>query len=565
MALDLLLTDEATLARVLDTVSDAGLARAPEPEHRAPSELSLPGHSDDLRAERWGVIVPDTAAGAERLGWLRPLCELRSRQCGLGSVDELPVLRVAPGMTRAQARSWRADYERRHPAARPGYLVIAGDLDEVPLELQQELGVSASVGRLCFTTLDGQPDRAGYQAYCEKLVAIEAERKRWDDDPQMLFYASHDGRNATATGYQDLVRRAYGDACAEHQLRLAAAPRLFGSADDHEWYAPGASAEAQGRTLLDAAVARPPAVLLSLTHGLGVTERGRQRLRQGALVIGEATGKRRTEVLDHAFFQQTFLPRGFWFLKACFGGGTPSRSVYDHWLAVLGELDQHSTDPRDALVYLAADDAPFVARVPQVALARGDGPLGILAHVDLDWTYGIESLDEAAPAEVHGEHGPYYDVLRMVAAGHRFGPAVAGLTDKVLALGSYLAVLYGDAEISGIVDDGERRRRRAWTWMRYLDLAGYILLGDPAAQLPVAAARDQARPDTDGVTASLAPTPEQMERAVLEYLRLRTPPEQIARDAGVPVAIIERWVSAYKDAGQRALRELATGGGGSGQ
>jgi hypothetical protein len=555
----LLLADDDTRAPVLGTLAEASLARAPQPERREPSHLSLPGHSDDLQAEQWGVIVPDTVDGTTLLDWIRPLLALRSQQCGLHSDDKLCVFKVAPGMTRPQARSWRAEHERRHPAERPGYLLIAGDLDDVSLELQQELAVCASVGRLCFKTLDGdRHDRAGYEAYCEKLVGIETERARWDDDPRMLFYASHDGSDATATGYHELIQRAYADARADRDLRLAGA-QLFGSAEDHAWYAPGREPEVQASTLLHAAAAPHPAVLLSLTHGAGVTDRGRQRLRQGALVLQEMAGEQRTEVIDHEFFRQTFLPRGFWFLKACFGAGTPATSVYTHWLAALAETGDDRGDPRAALRYLAAD-APFVARVPQVALARRDGPLGILAHVDLAWTFGLEALDEATPAMIRGEHGPYYDVLRMVAAGHRFGPAVAGLTDKAQALGSYLALLYGDAEITGTTDNRERLRRRAWTWMRYLDLAGYILLGDPAAQIPIRAARDLPGPVPPNVVQDPAPPSlEDRERAVLAYLQQRKPPDQIATEAGVHVTTLERWVRTYKDAGRRALAELGPG------
>ena len=89
MTFRLLLSDDATGSRVLDTVTEASLARAPEPERHEPSHLSVPGHSDDLRSEQWGVIVPDTADGKKLLDWIRPLRALRSQQCGLRSVDKL--------------------------------------------------------------------------------------------------------------------------------------------------------------------------------------------------------------------------------------------------------------------------------------------------------------------------------------------------------------------------------------------------------------------------------------------------------------------------------------------
>jgi hypothetical protein len=559
MSIDLLLTDAGSLAPLLRALDGESAAHGPEPAVREPSGLAVPGHSDNLQAEKWGVVIPDTAAGKKRLGWLRSLCELRSRQCGLPSAGDVPVLPVAPGMDRQGARQWRADYENRHPSERPGYLLIAGDLHEVSHELQQELMVSASVGRLCFTTPDGDPDRAGYEAYCAKVRDAEERRDHWDEQPRLLFYASHDGTAATATGYYDLIRRAYADAQADPSLGLASID-LFGSADDHEWHAPGATPEAQARTLLHAATLPQPAVLLSLTHGAGERDRRAQRLRQGALVLAESIGKQRIEILDHEYFQQSFLPRGFWFFKACFSAGTPATSVYEHWLDALHDLGRYGGNPRDALKYLATGKTrPFIARVPQVALARPDGPLGILAHVDLAWTHGLQALDEEDPDTVRAEHGPYYEVLRMVASGHRFGPALASLSDKALALGSHLVTLYGDAEANRIEDSDERRLQRAWLWMRYLDLAGYILLGDPAAQLPIRAARDLVRADGASTEAGPAgPSPEQMEKLVLECLRQRQSPGQIAKNAGIHPGTLENWLRAYKNAGRQALAALAT-------
>ena len=558
MNLDLLLTSDAALARVLPMLSEAALACAPAPTRRVPMHLSAPGHSDDLQAERWGIIVPDTPTGEQLLTWLRPLCELRGRQCGLSSVDQLPTFKVAPGMDRRAAESWRAAYEQRHPAERPGYLVIAGDLDEVSLELQQELAICASVGRLCFTLLEGGPDRAGYEAYCAKLIAIEQEREAWSRDPQMLFYASQDGSSACAIGYRDLVRASYDDAKAEPTIAIAP-PAIFGSADDHQWYARGPNPEAVAGTLLHAAAGPDPAVLLSVTHGLGVVNRGDQRRLQGAIVLREMAGEQRTEVIDHTFFQRCFLPHGFWLFQACFGAGTPVASVYDHWLAALTKLGRATDDPGEAREYLAIGGAPFIARVPQVALARPDGPLAILAHVDLAWTYGVEAIDEpidgANPAAVHGDHGPYYDVLRMVAAGHRFGVAVAGLTDRAQELGSDLALLYGDAEVNGADDDRDRLMRRAWTWMRYLDLAGYILLGDPAAQLPIRAARDLLRPQLPPPPLP-SPSVESLEQAVMAYWQHRETPTDIVQRFGINAATLENCIRIYKEAGRRALQQL---------
>ncbi len=558
MSIELLLTDIDDLGATLDRLPWQSLGLAPKPAQRIPSNLAVPGHSSNLVAEKWGVIAPASAAGEEMLGWAQPLCELRKQQSGLTPDAALPVWRVPPGMTAQQARSWRVEYERIHPRDRPGYLLILGDLHEVSHELQQELMVTAAVGRLCFTEPDGQPSRAGYVAYCAKVCSVEAARADWDAAARLLFYAAHDGTKASQEGYYDLVRRCHLDAGADAQLG-AAGVHLFGRAEDHEWYAPDSEPALRERTLLHFAQMSGPAVLMSLTHGAATRDPAAQRLRQGGVVLREAAGRQRTEILDHAFFARPFLPGGFWFLEACFGAGTPAASAYEHWIAALHRLGRHGEDPRDALAYLAGSSQPFIARVPQVTLAHPDGPLGVLGHVDLAWTHGYQGVSEVDLRSIHADHGPYYDVLRMVMGGQRFGAAVASLSGRAQQLGTHLAGLYGDAERSGGVSEGDQGLR-AWLWMRHLDLAGYILLGDPACQLPTRASRVVAE---QGQVSKARPVPgaahpvAQMEQAVLACLRQRTPPDQIARDAGVHPSTLERWRRIYQEAGRRALADIA--------
>lgn len=567
MFIQLLLTDIASLAPVLDPLSWQSLEHANRPAQRLRSGLAVPGHSSSLRAEKWGVIAPAGAAGKQMLEWIRPLRELRKQQCGPGPGAEPRIWDdVGPDMTGQQAREWRLRYERIHPQDRPGYLLILGDLHEVSLELQQELMVVAAVGRLCFTDLDGQPDRAGYEAYCRKVCELEARRDAWSGAPRLLFYAAHDGSVASQEGYFDLIRRCHADASKDEQLG-AAGLHVFGQAEDHEWHAATSEPALRERTLLHFAQMSGPSVLMSLTHGAATSDAAVQRARQGSVVLRESGGQRRTEVLDPAYFARPFLPGGFWFLEACFGAGTPTSSVYEHWIRALHRLGRHGEDPRDALAYLSRSARPFIARVPQVTLAHPSGPLGVFGHVDLAWTHGYQGVKETDLGSIHADHGPYYDVLRRVTQGQRFGAAVASLSNRAQQLGSHLAALYGQDERSGSISEKERGLR-AWLWMRYLDLAGYILLGDPACQIPTSAARAVA--DEDGAVRSAkagAGHPvERMEQAVLACLQQQTPPDEIARAAGVHPDVLDRWQRIYQEAGRRALAELAAGEGqGSGE
>jgi Helix-turn-helix domain len=557
-ALDL--SDPSRLGRILPAPTTGS---AQMPEQRVRTHLSVPGFSNDLTLEKWGVIIPEKME--VRLEWIRQLRELRAKQCGLPSLDELQVLPVKAGMTRQDAHRWRVDvYEALSSAKRPGYLLLLGDLSEISHELQLELMVSASVGRLCFTDESGQPDRKGYESYCAKVCESEGHSADWNESAQLLFYCSRDGSTAVEDGYHDLISRSHTDAFADTQpggsLQATSVAPILGAPGKPRWD----SAVAAGRegTLMFHAEKPRPSVMFSLTHGLGSAKPSEQRLRQGipALSPGSSTG--RAEVVEASSLDRAFLPRGFWFFKACFSAGTAATSVYEPWLKKLQQLGATKEDPGAALQYLAKDgQTPFVARLPQVALAHPQGPIGVLGHVDLAWTYGNLVRDEDDPTATQVDRNTFYDVLRMVAGGNRLGPSIASLSETVQKLGTDLAALYGERELDGADSVDRHAVLRAWMWMRYLDLAGYLLLGDPAAQVPTSAARAIANPagaaagnaaNAANAAAAAAPSVEKMERAVLACLRGGSPTE-IAKKEGVHPTKLERWVKEYKAAGRAAL------------
>lgn len=576
MSTSLLLTalDFSGPSRVAGSLPAPATSSAPMPEQRVRTHLSVPGFSNDLTLEKWGVIVP-VEGGEVRRTWIRPLLELRAKQCGFASPDQVRVMSVTAGMTRAEARRWRVDvYERMSSAVRPGYVLLLGDLWEISHELQLELMVSASVGRLCFTDESGRPDAAGYQKYCAKVCQSEARRDSWNERAQLLFYCSRDGSAAVEDGYRDLIRRCHSDALVDTgeggQLEATVVAPI-GAPGQPRW--DSALPAEREQTLLFHAEQPRPSVLFSLTHGSGSENKVDQPLHQGLPVLAPGSATASPEVVEAQAMNRAFLPRGFWFFKACFSAGTAATSVYAPWLTKLQQLGATKEDPREALRYLAVNKLrPFVARLPQVALAHPDGPLGVLGHVDLAWTYGNLVRDEDDPTATHVDRNTFYDVLRMVAGGNRLGPAIASLSEQVQKLGTELAALYGERELAGAAgparpaDVDRHAVLRAWIWMRYLDLAGYLLLGDPAAQVPTSAARaiatapSAAKAVSAPVAAAAPASPaavEKMERAVLACLKGSSPTE-IAKKEGVHPTTLARWVSEYKAAGRAALAASAT-------
>ena len=87
---------------------------------------------------------------------------------------------------------------------------------------------------------------------------------------------------------------------------------------------------------------------------------------------------------------QPFLPGGMWFYLACFGAGTPASSAYHPWLSRLSDEGAYGGSLGAVLRALPAPgERPFVAALPQAALASPRGPLAVIGHLDLAWTYGF--------------------------------------------------------------------------------------------------------------------------------------------------------------------------------
>ncbi|MCA8964074.1 MAG: hypothetical protein KDC48_04280, partial [Planctomycetes bacterium] len=119
---------------------------------------------------------------------------------------------------------------------------------------------------------------------------------------------------------------------------------------------------------------------------------------------------------------------------------------------------------------------PFVAALPKAALASERGPLGFVGHLDLAWTYGFRELRDA---EANARPARFMALLREALAGARFGVALNELLRYFGEVNTELSVLEGA--------DVQDPATRGHLWMLRQDLAGYVLLGDPAARLPVRA------------------------------------------------------------------------------
>jgi hypothetical protein len=501
----------------------AAAAHGRRGEQELPPRMDYPsGNHSSLPLQRWAIIAPEGERGDRLLGAVEPLRRARAEQQGA----EVTVYRVPPGMDKRAAWEWRVDVHEATAVRvedRPRYLLVLGDADVVSWELQQHLGSSAFVGRVAFAS------ERGYEAYTDKVL-------RWERAPaapaaRALFYSALDGSKATTVGHAHLM---------QPWIALAKERQTSGVFPVDEIVPlQGAGAVA---TLLEQTARPAPSVLFSMSHGLGAPRFGwdtpeDQRARQGALCLAAGRTLGAEDLARGAF-----LPGGMWVIFACYGAGTPAVSAYHEWLLELQKIGAIRDQAEDVLRGLPAPgDRPFVAALPQAVLESPDGPLAVLGHVDLAWSYSFQQAGSASGSRSERFQG----VLRSLADGHRAGAACFELLCYFAQADTDLALFHDEAMSA----------QKAHLWMLRNDVRGYVLLGDPAARLPIAKGAPEVRPAAKGRSGA-ALDAARMEKAVLEVLQGASSNGRIAARYGCDAKELERWVEAYKAAGRAALEGL---------
>lgn len=522
-----------------DSGDELGEAEEEEEDDHHPSYLlSEEANRNLLEKQRWGVLYPDTDAGRRKLQVIQPLIDHRQQQQG-----GHPVITKAVGPLEGfeQAMRWRRQhYERsiQFEDDLPRYVLLLGDFWELPLELQQALGTRYNVGRLAFD------DDQQLEAYVDKVLAWET-RPSEQRQARALFHTVHDKTNATRLGHKFLVEP--GMNMAKDQLDetfLASELLELGS---HTW--------PKTDDLLSAA--RDPAlsVLLSVSHGEGPPKGGwrstnDREQRQGAMSFGKRS---RLTAPDMAELD-AFLPGGVWFMLACYGAGTPDRSAYYPWLQSLKRQRKYPGRVERVLEGLpGAGERPFVAALPKAALAHPNGPLAVMGHVDLAWSYSFLEFDSGTPEP---QPARYLSLMRSVLEGNRVGQSFRQLYEHFNTLNSQIADLY--AENKAVTESPAL----AHLWMLRQDISAYVLLGDPAARLPIAE-----EPEDDFSMAQamaglgLAPmtnsapatTTDALERAIGEVLTGAASMDEAAAHAGLDASTFEERFVRYTRAGREAV------------
>lgn len=463
---------EADQGPALEDLPGSAAVGAPRPKNEKRFDRRLyEADRNDLAAQHWAIIAPRGRAGDRQLEAIEPLRRLREEE----QRAPVKIYRVDPEMTVKEAEDWRsAEFwpDGTPEDEVPLYALLLGDLMETSAELQHVLARDTLVGRVHFADGQGDLDLSAYAAYAEKVVR-HATTGTPETKADYLFYTAPDGTSATVTGKDRLVTPGI-EASRE---RVAAGKLPAASVEELE-------ADTVSK-LLGAMDRKRPGVLLSVSHGLGAPRRGwrseeEQWRRQGAMVVDAG------EVLEaEALAGQPFLPGGMWFLLACFGAGTPQASVYKAWLTELASASAYSGNLASVEKSLpSGGQRPFLAMLPQAALASPRGPLAVIGHLDLAWTYGFSSKQDITK----GRKERILEPLEKLVSGSRAGVALGKLMIDYAEVNHELMEEYQrdkDARINnlpGTIDPVAQAHR----WMLRNDLRGYILLGDPAARLPLA-------------------------------------------------------------------------------
>ena len=442
---------------------------------RSYSHLDPGGDPNSLRDQGWGVIAPAGADGDRLLALARPLIEKRAAD----QDGEVPVYRVPPDMSAAQSAAWidRRLVGNAMHAAIPGYLLVLGGPEQVSFELQQALAGAFSVGRVGFDAEAGYGAgfEAGYEAYVDKLLRSERApaKAQAPAKARAIYFTARDGTPATELGRRRLVQPCLADAEEERAAGRFAAE--IEAIDDED------PARSVDRLL---AAAATPGVLFTCSHGAGAPPQGwsspdRRRALQGALCLG------RGQRLDAQLVTRAaFLPGGVWLMFACFGAGTPRHSAYHPWLARLQQHGEYDQELASVLASLPGEhEPPFIAALAQAALANPGGPLAIIGHLDLAWSYGFQDIDKMSRGE---RHRRFHELMAQLVKGTRVGLALSGSLMRARNQIQAELVIAAAAEASSGQELLEQRARLGHRWMVLQDLGGYLVLGDPAARLAVA-------------------------------------------------------------------------------
>ncbi|MDJ0837227.1 MAG: caspase family protein [Acidobacteriota bacterium] len=398
----------------------------------------------DLSSAGWGVIVH--ADDVPVLENLAPLLNKRKEQAGEAYHE--PMLyqdgeTALQFLNRRQAPAFEAE-----PDTVPYYLLIVGPPERIGFDFQCELDVAYAVGRICF---DRPED---YTHYAQNVLRGEATMI--PNEPDVAVFGVQNGDHLTEMASESLLIALNDKINTKREsgrITWSLTPYVAGEA----------TRDCLSRLL---GGVQTPSLLLSVSHGISIRKSAEKRIRmQGGLICSDWNKQEGPKKREDCFFAED-LPEDadltglIALLFACYSAGTP-------------EFDQTQTPgskPR------RLHKVPLVSSLPKAMLAHQNGALAVIGHVDQCFQFSF--LQEAGGGQV----SHFTSLLMRLASGQPVGYAMEHFNRRFAAVSARLA---GQLMAPGTEDKQAQLTR----WLAWQDSRSYIVLGDPAVHLPLAAKR----------------------------------------------------------------------------
>ena len=325
----------------------------------------------------------------------------------------------------------------------PSYLLFVGGPDRFPFDVVERFDWEYATGRLDLgDTPDGPFSWDACAAYAKRVV--EFETGHLPVKPQALFYAFGTER-ATQRSRDELIL----PVCARLEKGIVRWPGV-GAVSTTKLM----DGDATTQNLLRTLAKERPAVVFTATHGL---EFPKNRADWGALTdqsfVDGGDGLALSAASALTAGQGPFAPGAVMFSFACYSGGVPAKS------AITFLAEERNVD---------IPGGPFVPALPRALLASKDGPIAFVGHVDRTTSESFDWLDKGPAA--------FFDFLEWTCGGNgTLGQAMRSLRESADLASRTLA----DALTPALGKPRGTPERIVRAWIRYHDMRGYHLLGDP--------------------------------------------------------------------------------------
>lgn len=415
----------------------------------------IEGRDPKLLSETgWGVIFAKDADPAVKEA-LSDLIKLRQEQAG-------PLFKIYEGKSSYQPRESKVDFLKGRKAATfgrvvpeqmPYYLLIVGSPKHIPYSFQYQLDVQYAVGRIHFETLQE------YANYASSVVAAETGKVKLSRQINLFGVANPDDR-ATESSCERLIQPVLADLQKEHP----------------SWQVTAFTREQATKSQLKELLGGPqaPALLFSATHGMEFPMEDMHQIpHQGALLCQDWPGPKNHlgPIPQDYYLAGDDIEDGANLLGliamcfACYGAGTP----------LMDEFSRQAFKDREQIA-----PYPFLAGLPTRLLGHPKGgALAVIGHIERAWGYSFAWPGARAQKQTQTFDGAFKRLLE----GHPVGSALELFNERYAEFATALS-----HELQEIEDEPRYRydpNELAALWTANNDARDYVVLGDPAARLPV--------------------------------------------------------------------------------